>query len=86
MPKRREWAAMSIIICPECAKRITDNVDKCPNCGCLKNEFVTLMNRDEKDYIVLLLANTGSDLMVNIGTTYSCVKYMKQMHVHWDHN
>lgn len=46
---------MSIIICPECAKRITDNVDKCPNCGCLKNEFVTLMNRDEKDYIVLLL-------------------------------
>ena len=46
---------MSMIICPECAKRITDNVDKCPNCGCLKNEFVTLMNRDEKDYIVLLL-------------------------------
>ena len=25
---------MSLIICPECGKEISDRADKCPNCGC----------------------------------------------------
>lgn len=36
---------MSMIMCPECAKRITNNVDECPNCGCIKDKFITLMDK-----------------------------------------
>ena len=46
---------MPMIICPECAKRITNNVEKCPNCECTKDKFVTLMDRKEQDLIMLRL-------------------------------
>ena len=46
---------MRMIICPECAKRITNNVEKCPNCECTKDKFVTLMDRKEQDLIMLRL-------------------------------
>ena len=44
-----------MIICPECAKKIIDSNKECPECGCPKSRFVSLINRDEKDYIVLML-------------------------------
>ena len=44
-----------MIICPECARRITNNVEKCPNCECTKDKFVTLMDRKEQDLIMLRL-------------------------------
>ena len=46
---------ISVIICPECAKKIIDSNKECPECGCPKSRFVSLINRDEKDYIVLML-------------------------------
>lgn len=46
---------MPMIICPECARRITNNVEKCPNCECTKDKFVTLMDRKEQDLIMLRL-------------------------------
>lgn len=48
---------MSMIMCPECAKRITNNVDECPNCGCIKDKFITLMDKKEQDLIMLRLGS-----------------------------
>lgn len=30
---------ISVIICPECAKKIIDSNKECPECGCPKSRF-----------------------------------------------
>ena len=30
---------MAIISCPKCGKKVSDKAEKCPHCGCLKDEI-----------------------------------------------
>lgn len=53
---------MALIICPKCGKKVSDKAEKCPHCGCLKDELlesakpVEEKEIQEEQYIILPLA------------------------------
>lgn len=52
---------MALIICPKCGKNVSDRAEKCPHCGCLKEDLIKLIDlgkndKEEDKYIKLPLA------------------------------
>ena len=42
----------NLVICPRCGKKISDQVDICPNCGCLIRAISSIKKSTQKDNIV----------------------------------